>query len=265
MNLEFFHKFPWFWAQKSNDLGPILKSSDAIGEPGHQNTRFDFRIWGFSLLSFLPWEDNANSRDIILAKTTINRNLKRQVKRGRRTENRDGEAPLRFKPYVCKVPWHTGVRAFFSQLFPRYGHYCGPNWSSGKDNGSLVWDKRPIDWLDFCCYCHDIGYDTHSQGELLKADMAFLECLERPNMATKGDAHIATLYRTMCVSGLKNFLIPYRRHLIQLQSLPHQPAIQFGWLSNLKWFSWNSQRAEQKHPKMVSYIKTLSFGSFELK
>ena len=201
MNLEFLHKFPWFWAQKSNDLGPILKSSDAIGEQGHQNTRFDFRIWGFSLLSFLPWEDNANSRDIILAKTTINRNLKRQVKRGRRTANRDGDAPLRFKPYVCKVPWHTGVRAFFSQLFPRYGHYCGPNWSSGKDNGSLVWDKRPIDWLDFCCYCHDIGYDTHSQGELLKADMAFLECLERPNMATKGDAHIATLYRTMCISG----------------------------------------------------------------
>ncbi|XP_038900324.1 uncharacterized protein LOC120087580 isoform X1 [Benincasa hispida] len=253
MNLEFLRNMSWFRAQRSNDLGPILKPSSAVVEQGHQHTCFDIRIWGFSLLSLLPWETNANANareDIILTKTTINRNLKRQVKRGRAIENRGGETPLRFKPYVCKVPWHTGVRAFLSQLFPRYGHYCGPNWSSGKDNGSLVWDKRPIDWLDFCCYCHDIGYDTHNQAELLKADLAFLECLERPNMVTKGDAHVATVYRTMCVTGLKNLLIPYRRQLIQLQTFPYQPAIQFGWLSNVKWFSWNWQRAEQKHPKM---------------
>ncbi|KAL9250046.1 hypothetical protein AKJ16_DCAP01644 [Drosera capensis] len=58
----------------------------------------------------------------------------------------NGQSPrLRFRLYVGKVPWHTGVRAFLSQLFPRYGHYCGPNWSSGKDRGSLIWDKRPID------------------------------------------------------------------------------------------------------------------------
>lgn len=205
MNLEFFRNIPWFGLQRSNDLSPTFKASSAIVEQDHQNTRFDIRIWGFSLLSLIPWENNANANsrgDIILANTTINRNLKRQVNRGRTSENRGGETPVRFKPYVCKVPWHTGVRAFLSQLFPRYGHYCGPNWSSGKDNGSLVWDKRPIDWLDFCCYCHDIGYDTHTQAELLKADMAFLECLERPNMVTKGDVHIATLYRTMCVTGI---------------------------------------------------------------
>lgn len=205
MNLEFLRDFPWFRARRSKDLGPILETSTAIVEQGHQNTHI--KIWGFSLLSLLPWENNANAGDIIIAKTTINRNLKRQVKHRRAIENRGGETPLRFKPYVCKVPWHTGVRAFLSQLFPRYGHYCGPNWSSGKDNGSLVWDKRPIDWLDFCCYCHDIGYDTHNQAELLKADLAFLECLERPNMVTKGDAHIATLYRTMCVSGTSKYHI----------------------------------------------------------
>ncbi|XP_024989869.1 uncharacterized protein LOC112524290 isoform X2 [Cynara cardunculus var. scolymus] len=144
-----------------------------------------------------------------------------------------------FRPYVCKVPWHTGPRAFLSQLFPRYGHYCGPNWSSGKDGGSLLWDKRPIDWLDYCCYCHDIGYDTHDQSELLKADLAFLECLERPHMATKGDIRVAHLYRTMCVSGLRNILIPYRQHVVKLKT--GQLSLGFGWLGNMKWKGWNAQ------------------------
>ncbi|OAY74591.1 hypothetical protein ACMD2_22818 [Ananas comosus] len=102
-----------------------------------------------------------------------------------------------FRPYVAKVPWHGGPRALLSQLFPRYGHYCGPNWSSGKNGGSMLWDQRPIDWLDFCCYCHDIGYDTYDQAKLLKADLAFLECLEKPRMATKGGANAALLYRAM--------------------------------------------------------------------
>ncbi|KAG0452485.1 hypothetical protein HPP92_025149 [Vanilla planifolia] len=84
----------------------------------------------------------------------------------------------------------------------------------------MLWDLRPIDWLDFCCYCHDIGYDTHDQGKLLKADLAFLECLERPQMATKGGAHISLLYRFMCIAGLRYVLIPYRIQLLRLQSGP---------------------------------------------
>jgi hypothetical protein len=106
-----------------------------------------------------------------------------------------------FRPYVAKVPWHGGPRAFLSRLFPRHGHYCGPNWSSGKEAGSMLWDRRPIDWLDHCCYCHDIGYDTHDQAKLLKADLAFLECLERPRMATKGGATMSIIYRAMCITG----------------------------------------------------------------
>ncbi|XP_008782024.1 uncharacterized protein LOC103701656 [Phoenix dactylifera] len=125
-----------------------------------------------------------------------------------------------FRPYVAKEPWHGGVRAFLSQLFPRYGHYCGPNWSSGKDRGSMLWDRRPIDWLDFCCYCHDIGYDTHDQAKLLKADLTFLECLEKPRMATKGGAHVALLYRAMCIAGLRYVLIPYRMQLLRLKAGP---------------------------------------------
>nr|CAD1833493.1 unnamed protein product [Ananas comosus var. bracteatus] len=103
---------------------------------------------------------------------------------------------------------------------PRYGHYCGPNWSSGKNGGSMLWDQRPIDWLDFCCYCHDIGYDTYDQAKLLKADLAFLECLEKPRMATKGGANAALLYRAMYIAGLRSILIPYRTHLVNLQSGP---------------------------------------------
>lgn len=122
-----------------------------------------------------------------------------------------------FRPYVAKVPWHGGVRAFLSQLFPRYGHYCGPNWSSGKDQGSMLWDRRPIDWLDFCCYCHDMGYDSEDQAKLLKADLAFLECLEKPRMPTKGDVRVAELYKSMCIAGLRNILIPYRMQLVRLQ------------------------------------------------
>ncbi|XP_020593150.1 uncharacterized protein LOC110033493 [Phalaenopsis equestris] len=140
-----------------------------------------------------------------------------------------GCAVPRFRPYVARVPWHSGARAFLSQLFPRYGHYCGPNWSSGKAGGSMLWDRRPIDWLDFCCYCHDIGYDTHDQSKLLKADLAFLACLERPQMATKGGAYTSLLYRSMCIAGLRYLLIPYRMQLLRIQSGPSFTEV----LSNL--------------------------------
>ncbi|EXB81404.1 hypothetical protein L484_001020 [Morus notabilis] len=225
MKPGFLWSVPRFRTQRNCDLGSTLEPNSDLKINTNQNASFDIKLWGWSLLSFVPWVA-INNRD---KPTTINRELrKRSLPRGA-AENDFWGTPLRFRPYVCKVPWHTGARAFLSQLFPRYGHYCGPNWSSGKDSGSLVWDRRPIDWLDFCCYCHDIGYDTHDQAKLLKADLAFLECLERPNMKTKGDAHIAHLYRTMCTTGLKNILIPYRTHLVSLQS--GKPLIQFGWLS----------------------------------
>ncbi|CAJ2639468.1 unnamed protein product [Trifolium pratense] len=197
--------------------------------------------WPLSFLSLFPWANNAGEK--FQRPTTINKALKRHAQNNQNVVGKDNLAtPLRFRPYVCKVPWHTGVRAYFSQLFPRYGHYCGPNWSSGKDGGSLVWDKRPIDWLDYCCYCHDIGYDTHDQAKLLKADLAFLECLEnRHVMRTKGDPHVAHLYKTMCINGLKSFLIPYRTSLVSLQQ-SGGTLIQFGWLSNLRWRSWNYQK-----------------------
>lgn len=59
-------------------------------------------------------------------------------------------------------------RAALSRLFPRYGRYCGPNYSSGRDDGSKTWDQAPVDWLDNCCYRHDLAYDSHDQTVLLQ-------------------------------------------------------------------------------------------------
>ncbi|CAN6206335.1 unnamed protein product [Urochloa humidicola] len=127
-----------------------------------------------------------------------------------------------FRPYVAQLPWHGGARAWLSKLFPRYGHYCGPNWSSGKEAGSVLWDRRPVDHLDFCCYCHDMAYDTHDQAQLLRADLAFLRCLEgsRQTPARDGIA-AAAIYRAMCIFGLKTILIPYRTNLVRLQTGPN--------------------------------------------
>ena len=139
----------------------------------------------------------------------------------RRAAEKDAEAELQlagcavplFRPYVARLPWHGGARAWLSKLFPRYGHYCGPNWSSGKEAGSVLWDRRPADHLDFCCYCHDMAYDTHDQAQLLRADLAFLRCLEgsRKTPALDGVA-AAAIYRSMCLFGMN--LNPFRPILV---------------------------------------------------
>ncbi|KAK3127915.1 hypothetical protein QOZ80_7AG0580120 [Eleusine coracana subsp. coracana] len=127
-----------------------------------------------------------------------------------------------FRPYVAQLPWHGGARAWLSKLFPRYGHYCGPNWSSGKEAGSVLWDRRPVDHLDFCCYCHDMAYDTHDQAQLLRADLTFLRCLESSRHTTARDGvAAAAIYRAMCIFGLKTILIPYRTNLVRLQTGPN--------------------------------------------
>ncbi|EOY32890.1 Phospholipase A2 family protein isoform 2 [Theobroma cacao] len=238
MNFGFL-SIPWFGLDPKRDSELTLASTSALLEQPKQKAGLEIRLWGWTLVSVPPCAVNGNDKN--RAPTTINKGLKRRARQRGAIEPPNGGTSIRFRPYVCKVPWHTGARAFLSQLFPRYGHYCGPNWSSGKDGGSLVWDRRPIDWLDFCCYCHDIGYDTHDQEKLLKADLAFLECLEKPHMSTKGDVRIAHLYRTMCTTaGLKNILIPYRRHLVKLQY--GQPLIDFGWLRNVRRRNWNFQK-----------------------
>lgn len=233
MDFEFHRYIPWFGSHPTKDISSSTTCTDILLEAPKEKAN-DSRFWKWSLSGFFPWPMRAG--DKIQLPTTVNRGLKKRAQPHANIESFTQYSTIRFRPYVSKVPWHTGPRGFLSQLFPRYGKYCGPNWSSGKDSGSPIWDKRPIDWLDFCCYCHDIGYDSHDQAELLKADLAFLECLERPNMSTKGDPQVAHLYKFMCTSGLRNVLIPYRQNLVKLQSgklfLPPM------WLSNVKWKGW---------------------------
>ncbi|XP_031473911.1 uncharacterized protein LOC116246268 [Nymphaea colorata] len=165
-----------------------------------------------SLLSIISWEGKTR-----IESYAHDSSFKAGSKKIYRSGDSGCSVPL-FRPYVARVPWHKGLRAFLSQLFPRYGHYCGPNWSSGKDCGTLLWDRRPVDWLDLCCYCHDIGYDTHDQAKLLKADLAFLECLEKPRINPKEHNHWAQIYRSLYIAGLKTVLIPYRTQLVKLQA-----------------------------------------------
>ncbi|KAJ0250892.1 hypothetical protein HA466_0133140 [Hirschfeldia incana] len=187
----------WFNNNSSKKDVAMVETVTSTASLGQGKSLFGIKIWTWSLGSVIPSGDGKQKP------TTINR-LKRHA-----------------------------VARKSSSFFPRYGHYCGPNWSSGKDGGSLVWDQRPIDWLDHCCYCHDIGYDTHDQAEMLKADMAFLECLEsNKHVGTRGDAHVAFFYKTMCITGLKSILIPYRSYLVKMQY--RQNLLDFGWiLSNL--------------------------------
>ncbi|CAN7133002.1 unnamed protein product [Brassica rapa subsp. narinosa] len=213
-------------AAEVEEVEKIEETSDAPSVPETKNQGkglFGIKIGTWSLGSVITSGDRKQKP------TTINRGLKRLAVSRKSSRLNSVNTVYRFRPYVSKVPWHTGLRAFLSQLFPRYGHYCGPNWSSGKDGGSLVWDQRPIDWLDHCCYCHDIGYDTHDQAEMLKADMAFLECLEsNKHVVTRGDAHVAFFYKTMCITGLKSILIPYRSYLVKIQY--GQNLLDFGWI-----------------------------------
>lgn len=74
-----------------------------------------------------------------------------------------------FVPYTQTIPWHSGSRNMFSKFFPRYGNYCGPNYSSGRESGSPHWDKAPTDWLDYCCYRHDMGYSPSLLNETFNA------------------------------------------------------------------------------------------------
>eukprot|EP00270_Netrium_digitus_P004558 TRINITY_DN15778_c0_g1_i1.p2 TRINITY_DN15778_c0_g1~~TRINITY_DN15778_c0_g1_i1.p2 ORF type:complete len:148 (-),score=20.09 TRINITY_DN15778_c0_g1_i1:100-543(-) len=105
-----------------------------------------------------------------------------------------------FQPYIAKNPWHAGPRAAACRLFPKYGNYCGPNFSSGREGGSPAWDVPPQDSLDYCCYRHDMGYDSKEQQDLLQADISLLQCLHlhprHHELAVAGRA-----YRQICIFG----------------------------------------------------------------
>jgi len=52
-----------------------------------------------------------------------------------------------------------------------HGNYCGPNWSGGKHQSSVVGDVEAVDEFDNTCRLHDATYATG--GDLLRADLDF--------------------------------------------------------------------------------------------
>lgn len=57
-----------------------------------------------------------------------------------------------------------------------HGNFCGPNWSDGKHQASVVPTLPPIDHNDNCCREHDRAYATGADhGE---ADRNFIQCLD---------------------------------------------------------------------------------------
>lgn len=59
----------------------------------------------------------------------------------------------------------------FYMSFKYHGNYCGPGWSAGKYQESVVSDVVPIDVFDATCKCHDAEYANG--GSKLLADTAF--------------------------------------------------------------------------------------------
>jgi hypothetical protein len=55
--------------------------------------------------------------------------------------------------------------------FKAHGNYCGPGWSDGKWQNSVVGTVKPKDYLDFTCQQHDAAYATGK--DKAKADFLF--------------------------------------------------------------------------------------------
>lgn len=55
-----------------------------------------------------------------------------------------------------------------------HGNYCGPGWSNGKRQSSVVGDTPPVDDFDATCMLHDAAYATSQEASVLtQADYEF--------------------------------------------------------------------------------------------
>jgi len=71
-----------------------------------------------------------------------------------------------------------------------HGNYCGPNWSDGKQQPSVVGSLLPIDDFDLTCQKHDAVYATSTEPEdLQRADREFV----RANWGKGPQRHLAAL------------------------------------------------------------------------
>ncbi|GFZ18112.1 phospholipase A2 family protein [Actinidia rufa] len=174
-------------------------STTATLETPKQRVNLDIKLWGWSLLSFVPWGISTYGSDHMFRRF------------------HGIQAP---EDFFLSYSLDTGITVDqIGQVGKMVGLFCGTS-------------VQLIGWI-FAAIATTLVMTLMIRPNFLKADLAFLECLERPHMSTKGDAHVAHLYKTMCTSGLRNILIPYRKNLLNLQS--GQLTVGFGWLSNMKW------------------------------
>ncbi len=55
-----------------------------------------------------------------------------------------------------------------------HGNYCGPGWSNGKRQSSVIGDTPPVDDFDATCMLHDAAYATSQEASVLtQADYEF--------------------------------------------------------------------------------------------
>lgn len=59
----------------------------------------------------------------------------------------------------------------FISRWMRYGNYCGPDWSAGEEQPSVISDVAAVDTVDAACKKHDAAYAKG--GDLAKADVIF--------------------------------------------------------------------------------------------
>jgi hypothetical protein len=78
--------------------------------------------------------------------------------------------------------WRGGIKSSTIPIKHLIGNYCGPYWSDGRIQSSVVGESPALDDLDLACKKHDAAYATHQ--DIDQADSDFIE--ETKNLGLRG-------------------------------------------------------------------------------
>lgn len=77
--------------------------------------------------------------------------------------------------------------------FKYHGKYCGPGWSAGEYQDSVVSDLPSVDEFDECCKQHDGAYADGSDRKT--ADLRFYKCAYRHDKLAAAAVYVQSLFR----------------------------------------------------------------------
>lgn len=102
-----------------------------------------------------------------------------------------------------------------------HGNYCGPNWSAGKHQQSVISGLRGIDDFDEACRIHDAKY---ASGQDLKlADQEFYEAVMKlPSIKAKIAGLLVGLQGKFRTAGMKTISMPAQKPIKSLEELQHE-------------------------------------------